>query len=441
MTASQPTAARPFAIRNVRLLDPESGYDAHGALLAEDGKITAMGPTIFGRDLFGEQIPAGAEVIDGGGHILCPGFIDMRVFTGEPGSEHRETLESASRAAAAGGVTTFVMMPDTDPIIDDAALVDFILRRALATASVRVLPAAALTRGLKGEAMTEFGLLQEAGAVMVTDATRAVGNALVMRRCLSYASNFDVLVAPHIDVPELAQGAANEGEFAGRMGLPGIPGIAEVIGLERDLRLLAGTGARYHAGQVSTAESLEVIRRARAQGLTISCAVSAHHLALNELDIADYKTFAKVHPPLRAEWERQALVEGVRDGTIDAIVSSHDPQATEAKRLPFAQAAFGAIGLETLLPASLGLYHNAGVALRDVLAKLTCGPANILRLPQGRLAPGAPADLVLFDPDAPVRIDPQTFHSHTKNSPFKGRLMNGRVLRTIVGGRQVYAAG
>jgi dihydroorotase len=419
-------------IHNVRLIDPDSGYDGHGALLAEDGKIAAMGPKL--------SAPAGAGSIDGGGKILCPGFVDMRVFTGEPGSEHRETLASASEAAAAGGVTTMVVMPDTDPVIDDMALVDFIKRRAEATAKVRVLPAGALTKGLKGEVMTEIGLMASAGAVMFTDPTAAVKNTLVMRRCLSYAANFGALVSVHAEDPWLSAGAANEGEYAARLGLPGNPAISEAIALQRDLALAAVTGARLHIGQISTAESVDLIKRARRQGVRVTCAASAHHLALNERDIEQYKTFAKVSPPLRSEQDRMALVEGVREGVIDAIVSSHDPQAPETKRQPFAQAAPGAIGLETLLPAALTLHHSGGIELGAVLARLTCGPASILQLEQGRLAAGAPADLALIDPDAPVKVDPAAFRSHTKNSPFKGRLLMGRVLRTIVGGKTVFAA-
>jgi dihydroorotase len=419
-------------IHNARLIDPESGYDGHGAVICEDGKIAAMGPKV--------PAPANAEAVDAQGHILCPGFIDMRVFTGEPGSEHRETLASASDAATAGGVTTMVVMPTTDPVIDDIALVDFIKRRAEATAKVRVLPAAALTKSLDGQMMTEIGLMASAGAVMFTDAITSVTNTLVMRRCLTYAANFDALVSVHAEDPWLSAGAANESEYASRLGLSGNPAVSEAIALQRDLALALATGARLHVGQISTGESVELIKRARRQGANISCAVSAHHLALNERDVEQYKTFAKVSPPLRAESDRQALIEGAREGVIDAVVSSHDPQAPETKRQPFAQAAHGAIGLETLLPAALVLHHEGGLELATVLAMLTCGPARVLRLDQGRLAAGAPADLALIDPNAPVKIDPAHFKSHTKNSPFKGRLLMGKVLRTIVAGKTVFAA-
>ncbi|MCE9648745.1 MAG: dihydroorotase [Parvibaculum sp.] len=425
-----------IAFINARIVDPASGFDGPGALLVEDGKIADIGPR-----LFNDAKPANAEIIDCGGHVLAPGLIDMRVFTGEPGAEHRETLASAGEAAAAGGVTSFAMMPVTDPVIDDAALVDFILRRAAANAAVRIYPMAALTKGLNGTQMSEMGLLQEAGAIAFTDADRTIASSLIMRRCLTYAANFDALVVAHAEDPALAgAGHMNEGAYAARMGLGGIPSAAETIAVERDIRLVELTGARYHLGQVSCAAALDAIAKAKARGLPVSCSVSAHHLVLNEQDIGEYKTFAKVSPALRAESDREAMVEGVRNGTIDAIVSSHDPQAPETKRLPFAQAAFGAIGLETLLPASLSLHHAAGVALIDVLRHLTIEPANILRLAQGRLAKGAPADLVVFDAAAPRKIDPADFRSRTKNSPFKGRLMQGQVLRTMVAGKTVFQA-
>lgn len=424
------------AFVNARLIDPASGFDGAGALLVEDGKIADLGPR-----LFNDAKPAGAEIVDCQGKVLTPGLIDLRVFTGEPGAEHRETLASASTSAAAGGVTSFAMMPATDPVIDDAALVDFIARRAAANARVRIYPMAALTKGLNGTQMSEIGLLKEAGAIAFTDADRTVASSLIMRRCLAYAANFDALVVAHAEDPALAAaGHMNEGAFAARMGLGGIPAAAEAIAVERDIRLVELTGARYHLGQVSTAAALEVIAKAKARGLPVTCSVSAHHLVLNEQDVGEYKTFAKVSPALRSEDDRKAMVEGVRAGTIDTIVSSHDPQAPETKRLPFAQAAYGAVGLETLLPAALSLHHDAHVPLIDVLRSLTINAANILRLAQGRLAKGAPADLMLFDPASPIKIDATQFRSHSKNSPFHGRLMQGRVLRTVVGGKTVFSA-
>jgi dihydroorotase len=425
---------RRIALRNARLIDPQSGLDARGGLLIEHGRIADVGPR-----LFNDAEPSDPEVIDCKGLVLAPGLIDMRVFTGEPGSEHRETLETASRAAAAGGVTTMVVMPNTDPIIDEPSLVDFINRRAAATAKVRVLPMAALTRGLKGETMTEIGLLAEAGAVAFTDGDRTIANARVLRRALSYASTFGALVVGHAEDPDLSAGTAmTEGEYAMRLGIPAAPAAAETLIVERDIRLVELTGARYHFGQVSCAASLDAIRAAKQRGLPITCGVSAHHLALNELDVGSYLTFMKVKPPLRSEADRAEMVEGVANGAIDVIVSSHDPQAADTKRQPFASAAFGTVGLETLLPVALGVHHEGRAGLAHVLAAMTSAPARILGLPSGRLAKGAPADLVLFDPGAPVVVDPATLHSRSRNTPFEGRKFQGRVQMTFVGGGCVH---
>ncbi|MBV9045642.1 MAG: amidohydrolase family protein, partial [Alphaproteobacteria bacterium] len=330
---------RRIAFRNARLIDPATGLDAKGGLLVENGKIADVGPGLFANADRNDP-----EVVDCKGLVLAPGLIDGRVFTGEPGSEHRETLESASHAAAAGGVTTIVTMPNNEPVIDEPSLVDFIKRRAGATAKVRVAPMAALTKGLRGEEMTEIGLLQEAGAVAFTDGDRTIANARVLRRALSYANNFGALIVGHAEDPDLSEGAAaTEGEFAMRLGIPAAPAAAEAITVERDIRLVELTGARYHFGQISTAASLEIIAAAKKRGLPVTCGVAAHHLALNELDVGSYYTFMKVKPPLRAETDRAAMVDGVATGVIDVIVSSHDPQAADTKRQPFAQAAAGAV--------------------------------------------------------------------------------------------------
>ncbi|MGV8995844.1 MAG: dihydroorotase [Parvibaculaceae bacterium] len=418
---------------NARLLDPASGRDETGNLLAEDGIITDLGPR-----LFADAIPDGIEIIDCRGHVLSPGLIDMRVFTGEPGAEHRETLRTASLAAAAGGVTTFIVMPNTNPVIDDVALVDYIERRARDTGIVHIHPMAALTKGLNGHEMTEFGLLKEAGAVAFTDGTRSLADAQIMRRALSYAAHFDALIVQHAEVPELSHGVMNESELAGRLGLSGSPAVAEVIMIERDLRLLELTGGRYHVSQVSCAASVDVIASAKKRGLKVTCGVSASHLALNENDVQSYRTFFKMSPPLRAEDDRRALVAGVADGTIDVIVSSHDPQDAEAKRHPFAQAAFGAIGLETLLASCLGHVHNGDITLNRLYDALTRAPAALLGLDCGRLAVGAPADLVLTNIGAPWIVKSDALRSISKNTPFDDRRLQGRVLRTIVGGRTVF---
>jgi dihydroorotase len=427
-------SGRRIAFRNARLIDPASGLDTKGGLLVENGKIVDLGPK-----LFNDADRNDPEVIDCKGLVLAPGLIDMRVFTGEPGSEHRETLESASRAAAAGGVTTIVVMPNTDPIIDEPSLVDFILRRAAATACVRVVPMAALTRHLAGETMTEIGLLKEAGAVAFTDGDRTVANARVLRRALAYASNFGALVVGHAEDPDLTEGASmNEGEYAMRLGVAAAPVAAEAIVVERDLRLIELTGARYHFGQISCRASLDAIASAKARGLPVTCAVSAHHLALNEFDVGAYRTYMKVKPPLRSEADREAMVEGVASGVIDAIVSSHDPQAADTKRQPFAQAAFGTVGLETLLPAALSIHHDGRASLPHILKTLTATPRDILGLEGGALAKGAPADLVLIDPDEPFVVALNELHSRARNTPFDGRRLQGRAQRTFVGGECVF---
>ena len=419
---------------NARLIDPASGLDAKGGLLVENGKIADIGPRLFGDVDRGDP-----EVIDCKGLVLAPGLVDMRVFTGEPGSEHRETLESASRAAAAGGVTTIVVMPNTDPVIDEPSLVDFIRRRAQATACVNVAPMAALTRHLAGQVMTEVGLLMEAGAVAFTDGDRTIANTRVLRRALAYASTFGALVVGHAEDPDLSEGAAmNEGEYATRLGLPAAPAAAEAMIVERDIRLVELTGARYHFGQISCRASLQAIVEAKRRGLPITCGVAAHHLALNELDVGSYYTFMKIKPPLRSEEDRAAMAEGVASGDIDVIVSSHDPQAADTKRQPFAQAAFGAVGLETLLPVALGVHHNRSASLPHVLKSLTATPASILGLNAGTLSKGAPADLALIDPDAPIVVDPDKLHSRARNTPFDGRKFQGHAVMTFVGGECVF---
>lgn len=426
---------RRVAYLNARLVDPESGLDAPGALLTEGDVIADLGPRLFN----GGDVPANAEIVDCGGRTLCPGLIDMRVFVGEPGAEHKETLASAGQAAAAGGVTTIVTMPNTNPVIDEAALVEYVARRARETSPVRVHPMAAITKGLAGETMTEFGLLAESGAVAFTDGDQAVANAAVMRRALSYASAFDLLLCQYPQEPALARdGAMNEGEVAMRLGLPGIPPAAEVIMLERDIRLVELAGGRYHAAALSTAEAIEAIRRAKARGLPMTAACAPYNFALNENAVGEYRTFAKTNPPLRSESDRQAVVEGLRDGSIDVIASGHDPQDPDAKRLPFEQAASGVIGLETLLPLTLELVHNGHLTLLEALRKVTSAPARLLRLESGRLVRGAPADLLIFDLDLPWRIDDEAFRSKSKNSPFGGRPVQGRAWRTVVAGRCVY---
>ncbi|WP_342641883.1 dihydroorotase [Rhodoligotrophos ferricapiens] len=429
-----PPAQGPYAYVNAGIVDPSIGLNEPGGVLIQDGQVIACGREVMPEAL--GDVPH----IDCRGFLLVPGLVDMRVFTGEPGAEHRETLASASEAAAAGGVTTIIVMPNTDPVIDDVALVDFILRRARDTAIVRVAPMAALTKKTAGEQMTEIGLLQEAGAVAVTDGNRSVTNARVLRRALSYARDFDMLVVQHVEERELAAGGVmNEGEVATRLGLPGIPTAAEVIMLERDLRLVELTGARYHAAQISCAASVELIARAKARGLPVTAGVSVNHLVLNENDIGAYRSFFKLAPPLRTEADRQAVVAGVADGTIDVIVSSHDPQEPDTKRLPFAEAEFGAIGLETMLSALMGLVHNRTIPISRLIDALSCAPARILGLGIGSLRPGAPADLAVIAPHHSWRVEAQALKSKSKNTPFEHRVLEGCVAQTVVAGHLVYS--
>ena len=422
---------RPIAFVDARLIDPDRLEETRGGALVVDGKIAALGPTVTRADT-----PAEWQIVDCGGDVLAPGLIDMRAFIGEPGAEYRETIASASAAAAAGGVTTLVARPDTNPPVDDPAVVDFILRRARATAKVRVLPTAALTKGLEGREIAELGLLAEAGAVAFSDGPRSVANAQTMRRALTYARDFGALVIHTCEDRDLAgEGVMAEGEAASRLGLPGIPREAETIVLERDLSLVALTGARYHAALISNRLSLDAMARARAAGLDVTCGVSINSLTLNENDVGDYRTFLKLNPPLRGEDERQALVEALNEGLIDVVVSDHDPQDVETKRLPFAEASAGAIGVETMLSASLRLVAAGKLTLPRLLRTMTTRPAEILGLPGGRLKIGAPADLVLFDPEAPYVLDPATLHSRCRNTPFDEARLEGKVKMTLVAGR------
>ncbi|MFN3559077.1 MAG: dihydroorotase [Brevundimonas sp.] len=425
--------SRALAILNARLLDPATDYDGPGAVLIVDGVITEV---IHGAHA---AAPAGVKVFDAGGLCLAPGLIDIRVKTGEPGDEPKETLKSASLAAAAGGVTTIVVQPDTTPAIDDPAMIDHIQRRGAALNLVNVRAAGAATKGRDGQRMAEIGLMDEAGALYFTDGDHVIANTRTLQRVMSYAAAFNALIACRPADPWLSEGAvATSGELATRLGLSGVPAIAERIQLERDLALVEQTGARFLVDQISTEGALETLARARGKGLEVAASVSINHLCFNELDIGDYRTFYRLDPPLRPESDRQALIEAVRDGLIDAITSAHAPAPAEDKRRPFAEAAPGAVGLETLLPAALTLHHEDGLDLLDVLRPLTSGPASLLGLEAGVLKVGAPADLVLFDVGAPIVVDADALKSKSKNSPFDGRRLQGKVLGTWVGGRRVY---
>ncbi len=417
-------------LTNARLIDPETGTDAPGSLLIRDGLIAALNA----------PAPKGATVIDCMGKCLAPGIVDLGVKIGEPGERHKESFRSAGLAAAAGGVTTIIARADTDPAIDTPEILEFVTRRA-AESPVRIRHMAALTKGRAGAAMTEIGFLLDAGAIAFSDGDHVTTDTKVLTRALTYARGLGALVIGHPQDPGLSSGAAvTSGKFASLRGLPGVSPMAERIGFDRDMGLVEMTGARYHADQITAARTLPALERAKKNGLDVTAGVSIHHLTLNEFDVGDYRTFFKVKPPLRSEDDRLAVIEAVASGVIDIISSMHTPQDEESKRLPFEEAASGAVALETLLPAAMRLYHAGQLTLPQLFRALSLNPAKRLGLPQGRLAVGAPADLVLFDPDAPFVLDRFTMRSKSKNTPFDGARMEGRVIRTFVGGVQVFAA-
>ena len=425
-----------LALVNARLLDPGSGADQPGAVFVEDGIIKDIGPRVFA-----DGVPEGVTSIDCGGHALAPGLIDMRVTVHEASETHKENLQSAAQAAVAGGVSTMAVIPGTNQVIDTPAQVEFLIARGHEAGLVDVRPYGAITKGLQGEVLTEMGLLAEAGAVGFTDGPRALADADTMRRALSYVTRFGLPIVQHPEEPSLAAGGMmNEGEISTRLGLKGIPVAAEVIMIERDLRLVELTGGRYHVAHVSTGQAVDAIRAAKARGLPVTCDTAPPYFGLNETAVGDYRTFAKLSPPLRDESDRKAVVEGLKDGTIDAIASDHLPQDPDSKRLPFAQAEPGAIGLETLLPLVLELYHGGALGLAEALAKVTSAPAQILGLDAGRLTKGAPANFVLIDTDAPWVIREDELVSKSKNTLFDGRPVQGRCLKTVFAGSVVFSA-
>ncbi|WP_170327247.1 dihydroorotase [Ruegeria arenilitoris] len=416
---------------NARLIDPESGTDSIGWLQVAEGRIAARGE--------GDAPALDAQVVDCGGHCLAPGIVDIGVKVCEPGERHKESYKSAGLAAAAGGVTTIVTRPDTLPAVDTPETLEFATRRAQADAPVNVLPMAALTKNREGREMTEIGFLQDAGAVAFTDCDHVIANTKVFSRALTYARSCGALVIAHPQEPGLSNGAAaTSGKFAALRGLPAVSPMAERMGLDRDIALLEMTGAAYHADQITTARALPALERAKRNGLDITAGTSIHHLTLNELDVADYRTFFKVKPPLRSEDDRQAVIDAVRSGLIDIISSMHTPQDEESKRLPFEEAASGAVALETLLPAALRLYHSDQLDLPTLFRAMALNPAKRLGLDAGRLAEGAPADLVLFDPDVPFVLDRFSLKSKSQNTPFDGQRLQGKVTATYVAGQEVY---
>ncbi|MDN5785970.1 dihydroorotase [Pseudorhodobacter sp.] len=419
-------------LENALIIDPEAGTETTGNLVLDAGLIAAIGAV---------SSPKGAKVIDCGGKVLAPGIVDIGVKIGEPGERHRESFRSAGLAAAAGGVTTIIARPDTNPAIDTPEVLEFVTRRA-ADIPVRIRHMAALTKGRLGREMTEIGFLLDAGAIAFTDCDHVVSDTKVLGRALKYARSLDALVIGHPQDPGLSVGASmTNGKFASLLGLPDVHPMAERIGLDRDLGMIEMTGARYHADQITCARSLPPLERAKRNGLPVTAGVSIHHLTLNELDVGDYRSFFKFSPPLRSEEDRKAVLEAVASGLIDVICSMHTPADEESKRLPFEEAAAGAVALQTFLPAAMRLYHAGAMDLPWLFRAMAFNPAKLLGLPQGRMAEGAPADLVLFDPDAPFVLDRATLLSKSKNTPFDGQRMEGRVIATFVAGRQVFGKG
>lgn len=413
---------------NALLVDPENGREFLGWLHVEAGLIAEIG-----------EGNAPEQGVDCEGKYLAPGIVDLGVKVSEPGERHKESFASAGRAAAAGGVTTMITRPDTLAAIDTPEVLEFVTRRAAEDAPVNVRHMAALTRAREGREMVEIGFMLDAGAVAFTDCDHVVRDNKVLSRCFTYARSLGALVIGHPQDPGLSKGAAvSSGKFASLRGLPGVSPMAERMALDRDMALVEMTGVKYHADQITTARALPALERAKANGLDVTAGVSIHHLTLNELDVGDYRTFFKVKPPLRSEEDRVAMVEAVRTGLIDIISSMHTPQDEESKRLPFEEAASGAVALETLLPAAMRLFHSGGLSMAQLWRALSFNPAQRLGLDSGRLAKGAPADLVLFDANAPFVLDRFKLLSKSKNTPFDGNRMQGKVIGTWVGGARVF---
>lgn len=427
---------KKVAYTNARLIDPESGLDQVGGLMTVGHTIADFGATIFNEGT------GDAEVIDCGGKVLCPGLLDIQVHFREPGQEYKETIETGSMAAAAGGVTTVATMPNTKPVVDDITVLAFLQKRAAESGYVNIRPYAAITKGQLGNELTEMGMLVDAGAVGFTDDGLPVMNAQVMRQALTMGKALGVPIAQHAEDHNLSCGGCmNEGWVATKLGLKGIPNVSEAVIVARDILLAELTGAHYHVLHISTKEAVELVRWGKAKGINVTAEVAPHHFILTDEAVIDYRTFSKMNPPLRAEKDRLALIEGLRDGTIDAIATDHAPHDTESKRVPMDVASFGIVGLETMLSLSLRLVQEGHVSLRDALAAMTYKPADIIHANAGRLKKGAVADLALIDLDTKWTIQNDTLHSKSKNSPFDGLKVQGKALRTIVGGETVFIDG
>ena len=423
-------------LKNCRIIDPSQKINEIGSILIDDnGKIKDLG-----KNVKISKSSTRTEEIDCDKRIAIPGIIDMNVFVGEPGFEYKENFRTLTQAALAGGVTSVVTMPNTKPLIDNVSMVDFIIRRGRDKSNLNIFPAACLTREMAGKEMVEFGLLNSRGIIAFTDPYQAIQNTEIMSRIMDYASDMGVLIMQHVEDYELSKdGCINEGEIATRLGLQSIPSIAEKIIIERDLTLLEEFPCRYHINQISSQKSVEVIKKNKKNGKKFTTGVSINHLSLNDNDIGDFKTFLKFAPPLRSENDRKSLISAINSDLIDVIVSAHKPEDEESKRLPFAQAASGSIGVETLLPLALELYHNKSVDLLKLIELLTINPAKILKIDKGTLKVGSDADICIFDPDKPWKVDANKLKSKSKNAAIENKSLQGKVLMTFLKGQLVYS--
>ena len=420
---------------NARIIDPSQKMDEKGSLILDkNGKVKAIGKNVKKSDA-----ESSTEIFDIKGNVLIPGIVDMKAFVGEPGYEYKENFRTLSQAALAGGVTSIVTMPNTKPIIDNVSMVDFIIRRGRDKAAVNLFPCASITKQTEGKLMTEFGLLSLRGIVGFSDVNKTVQNTELMARIMDYASDIGVLIMQHAEDYELSKNSCiNDGEIATRLGLEGVSQIAEKIIIERDLSLLSEYPCRYHINQISSKKSLEVIKKNKSNEKKFSVGVSINNLSLNENDIGEFKTFLKLSPPLRLEEDRLSLVQGIKENLIDVIVSDHIPEDEESKRLPFSQAATGAIGIETLLPLALEMHHNESLPLNKIIETLTINPAKILQINKGTLAKGSDGDICVLDLDAPWVVEAEKLKSKSKNTAIEGRKLQGKILMTFLNGELVF---